>query len=399
MCSAFNKYRLSIYTLLALLLSLPNVHAETGVVNLTGSGKDPADAMASVLRVSVTKNFKGDAAFVKSVLQNEISPNASSFVQSYRVVEGGNGKSFVSISASVDLDVIRSLLSLTAKNLGEPEGAKALLVIRGAKLPGLVPPKPGAPLPNPFHAIEVVVKDRLARRQFQTEIMSQEELSSVNAGDDTSSPELLRGIGSRAEARIAVGFYSRLEAVENENTHSEEERIFLYCTIVDVKNGTILARVNSNFLNPKSRKEVYAADIQRVLLEEARDLMQDALVSAGRSLFKSNTQDKMSIVRIMFPSNPGLVNKFRTLLEGVKEIKKVSENEIQRGSFDLSIHPALEPSSLTKIVKNLNSEEITISILKSSEMPSSNKTIDLYVKLEPKTSAQTVDTGEGEKRE
>src|SRR5687768_15979203 len=113
-----------VYLLASITLLFTSVAgAETGEVSAVGSGRDSSEASVSLLRSTVSKYFKDEpAAITQNVLQNEIIPNASSFVQSYKVLESQKG--MVSISANVDLDVLRALFSIRADKLGEPAGAK-----------------------------------------------------------------------------------------------------------------------------------------------------------------------------------------------------------------------------------------------------------------------------------
>src|SRR5262245_56209829 len=87
-CSASSKPSMKkpvlFYLLASALLALPLAAlGETGVVAASGAGRDTAEAMSSLLRTTVGKYFRDQPApLARSILQAEILPNASSFVQS-----------------------------------------------------------------------------------------------------------------------------------------------------------------------------------------------------------------------------------------------------------------------------------------------------------------------------
>src|SRR5258708_2442189 len=88
---------------LALYLLAATANAETGVVSATGSGHDAPDAIVNLLRTTIGKYFRSDPKpqlqLTRVILQTEIVPNASSFVQSYKIVDGGKA-GVVTLSAN-----------------------------------------------------------------------------------------------------------------------------------------------------------------------------------------------------------------------------------------------------------------------------------------------------------
>lgn len=389
-----NRMKLKLLTLFSLFFTTP-CFAESGSVSVTGSGRDSAEAMVSLLKSSVARYFKTDQNLVKPILQYEILPNAASFVQSYKMLEGSRGGS-VTISANVDLDVLRGLFSLTPKSLDEAGSTKALIYVRPLRMPE------SAKNINPYAVLENAVKERFLRRQFVPVLLSAEEISSITQGEEGAGPEVLRGLATKSSARVAVGITSRLEKIENENSHKDEERIFLSAILLDAKSGTIIGKSSANFLNPTSKKEQYVSDLQRVLLEESRDLLQDLFVSGGKKITPSDNKEAFSILRVIYPSNPGLVTKFRALLETVKGTKSVVEYQIRRGSYDFAIHPAIEAAVLTKYIKGFVSEEIAIEVLPKVEANElDSKAPILTVKIIPKAAPADpgMNTTEGGARE
>lgn len=362
---AFNKSLcFPLYLLAAVSLGASPAFAETGVVNAVGYGKESPEAINSLLRSVVAKYFKDEPdALTKSVLQNEILPNASSFVQSYKILEGGRGSS-VSLSANVDLDIIRALLSLTPASLGETGPVKAFVVAKGARLPdGAQAVKAGAAPIDPYGVLDSAARERLSRRQFEVMRLTPEEYAALTPGDDVAAFELLRGLGARAGARVALGISSKYESFENENSHNKEQRIVLSATLVDVKTGTVLGKSSANVTEPRGRRDQYAADLQRILAEEGRDLFHEAFVSAGKRLNKSSGKEEFSVVRVEKPANALLLGKFRTLLESVKGVKSVVEYSAARGFFDFALRPAQKESALAKSLKALASDDLVVTVL------------------------------------
>jgi hypothetical protein len=388
-CSVFSKRiaasRAGIYLLavaaLTAPLGVPAYAAETGVVAANGTGGDTASAIAGLLRTAVGKYFTDEpAALRNSLLQSEIIPNATSFVQSYRLLESPKGT--VSLSANVDLDVIRGLMSLTPAKLGAEPNSKAVVVVRGTKLPELPAGKAAGPA-NPFAVLELGAKDRFARRQFEPVVVSPEDAAAFSPGEETTSPELLRGLGQRAGARLALGISSRREQFENENSHNKEERVVLSAVLLDVKTNAILGRSSVNVNEPRGRRDQFNADLQRNLSEESKDLFQDLFVAAGRRLGPAESQEDFAVLRVQYPSNPGLVNKLRGLLESGKGLKSVTEYGVRRGAFDLAVRPNLPPEALQKIIAGLASEEIAVNAVENIPDDSERRPA-LVVKVTPK---------------
>lgn len=372
--------------------------AQTGVVNAIGSGRDSGDAISALLRSVVGKYFKDESPTItKAVLQSEIAPNGSAFVQSYKILEGGRSGA-VSIGANVDLDVIRSLIRFTPAQL-EETNAKAVVIVRGARIPDSVV-SGMKPLPvgknNPYVVLESAAKDRFQRRQFEVVSLSPEEIKDLPEGEDVASPELLRGLGAKLGARVALGVSSRYESFENENSHNLDQRLVITSTLVDVKRGTILGKSSVLAIDPKSRKEQYYADLQRVLGEEGKDLFHDVFVSAGKRFLKTADQTDFSVVRVEDPPNAVLVGKFRVLLESAKGMKTVVEHTIRRGAFDLAVRPPLTPAQASKLIKSLSSEELTITPAEGQLASETATGPVIVVKIAPKASSALEKSGEGD---
>lgn len=396
----FNKIsRRGIY-LLAFILIFPSsvTFAQSGVVNAIGSGRDSSEAIAALLRSVVGKYLKDEAPNVtKSILQAEVVPNGSAFVQSYKILEGGRSGS-TSIGANVDLDVLRSLIRFTPTQL-EETSAKAIVVVRGARIPdGVVAGmKPVAPAKsNPYSVLETSAKDRFARRQFDVVSLTPEELKELPEGEDTASPEMLRGLGAKMGARVALGISSKYESFENENSHNLDQRIVVTATLVDVKRGLVLGKSSVNVNDPKSRKEQYLADLQRVLGEEGKDLFHDVFVSAGKRFLKTGDQQEFSIVRVESPQNAILVSKFRTLLESAKGVKSLTEHVIRRGAFDYALRPPVTPQQAAKILKSLTSEEFSIQTIENPLDGQGANSPVLIVRIVPKAPQSIEKPGEGD---
>lgn len=378
------------------LLALGLAHsalAETGEVSAIGNGRDVGEATLSLLRNSVTKYFTDEpAAITRPILQNEIIPNASSFVQSYKMLEGSKGGA-VSISANVDLDVLRALFSLRPDRMGEEKGAKALVVVRGARIPEAMG---GAAPANPYLALEQAAKERFSRRQFEPLVLGANELQEMGIGDDVTSPELLRGLGAKKEARLVLGVASHYESFENENAHGKDERLLLTATLVDVKAGTVIGRSSIHVTNPKTRRDIYVSDLQKVLLEESKDLFQDVIVSAGKRLAKEGTKEEFALVRVQYPPNALLVSRFRTALEAVKGVKSVVEFSAHRGAYDFALRPALAEAALVKSLQSQELPEMAITILQTTDaVVEEGPRPVLLVRLSPKADPAAAPKAEG----
>src|SRR5665213_1433675 len=76
--------------LFMVIMNAAPAFSDSGVITVTGTGKDTGEAIAYILRSIVTKHFRSDATLVSPILQNEILPNAASFVQSYKMADSKN---------------------------------------------------------------------------------------------------------------------------------------------------------------------------------------------------------------------------------------------------------------------------------------------------------------------
>jgi hypothetical protein len=364
-----------------------NAHAETGEVSAIGSGHDAAEATLSLLRSTVAKYFKDEpSAVVRSVLQNEILPNAASFVQSYRVLDSKAGT--MSISANVDLDVLRALFGLRPDKLGEPANAKALVVVRGARIPDNFT-TPNATV-NPYAALELAAKERFSRRRFTPVVLSAAEVQELGAGDDVSSAELLRGLGAKAEARLALGISSHYETFESEHSYHKEERVVFTAVLVDVKNGTVVGRTSTHFTNPVTKRDQYNIELQKLIVEDSRDLFQEVFVQAGKRLAKESAKDDSVVVRVLQPANAMLTGRLRTALEAVKGVKSVLEYSASRGHFDFRVKPAVSAAELSKGLLAQNLEDATITVVSPADagaQPEEAVSPGLFVRVAPKAPA------------
>lgn len=377
--------------LVAALLFMPTLahtaRAETGEVSAVGSGHDAGEATLSLLRSTVAKYFKDEpAAVVRNVLQNEIIPNASSFVQSYRVLDSKAGN--VTISANVDLDVLRALFSLRPDKIGEEANAKALVVVKGARIPDNFT-SPNATV-DPYAALELAAKERLTRRHFTPVTLSAAEIQELGAGEDITSPELLRGLGAKAEARLALGISSRYETFENENSHRKEERVIFTAALVDVKNNVLVGKATTHFTNPATKRDQYNIELQKLIVEDSKDLFQDVLVAAGKRLGHETGKDDSAIVRVLQPQNAMLTGRLRAALEGVKGVKSALEYAASRGHFDFRVKPAIAAAELGKALLAQNFEDMAITVVSAADagpQPEEVVAPALFVRLAPKAPA------------
>jgi hypothetical protein len=388
--------------LLALILLLPSVlaHAESGVVNASGTGHDAPEAISSLLRSTVLRYFKDQPQLTRDILQDEILPNASSFVQSYKI-EDGSSASGVILSANIDLDIIHGLLSLTPANLGETNGANALVIVRGAKLPdSIISGLKSKTLLDPYAPLVEIAKERFSRRNFGLAEASAEDIQAIFSGEEGGIAEALKALGVKAKARVVFYVSARYETYDNENAHNKEERIVLSAELIDTKTGASLGRSSVNVVNPRSRKEQYVADLQRYVIDDSKDLFQDIFVSSGRKLGRQESHDDFSVVRVLYPSNPALVYRFKSLLETAPGISSVVEYSVKRGKFDFAVRPAMAAAALSNLVFALQAPDIAvspaISLVNSGTLEAHTPAVSL--KLEPKEVAPPADGGADENR-
>jgi hypothetical protein len=360
------------------------LRADAGIVSATGSGKEISEAIVALLRSVMARHFSDvPAQLSKNIFQNEIAPNAASFVQSYRILEGGRG-SAVSLTANVDLEVIRSLFALSPKGLDEPAGAKALVVVKGARLPDAVV---SAGSVNPYSVLESYAQERLGRRGFDVVVVGPDELQALGMGEDVAGPEFLRALGARAGARVAVGISSRSESAESEGSQAREQRLVVTSTMVDMKAGVVLGRASITVSEPRGRRDQYAADLQKTLAEDGRALFHETFVAAGKKVMKVPGQQDYSLVRVQSPPSAVVVTRFRGLLESARNTRSVVEHGAGRGYFDLAVRPAMKPADLAVLMRSLPAEDMNIVILEPLGFSAGERPPELLVRLVPREAA------------
>jgi hypothetical protein len=383
MCLASNRTIIFSLAFLGLVV-LPNQSfGEGGVVTVVGAGKDSGEALNAALRTAITRNLKNDQELIRSVQPGEISPNANSFIQSYRLIEGGRA-GVVSVSANIDLDVVRALVGLTPIRLGE-EGAKALVAVRGFSLPETAIGKQVAGVEvDPFSALVENAKLRLERRSFQVVVATKEDLSALGPEENVASIEVLRGLAARVGARVAIGVSAQTEMFENENSHNREERVVVRALILDARQGVALAKVSTQAPVPKSKRDQYVTDLQKNLVEESRELFHELFVEAGKRMNRKSGNAGFMVLRVQYPSAPATIQKFRGALEAAKGIRSVTELQFFRGALDFAVSPSMEPSVLAKTIQGLAGEDFQVTILEPFLSQEEKRVPALLVKVAPK---------------
>lgn len=386
MCLRSNR----ILALLLLLLPLSLSAAEYGNVPSAGTGKDLAEAMASAVRAVAIKQVKAEQGYLKAMLHGEILPQASSFITSYKILEDGKS-GFVNITAQVDADVLRAFFTLTPKALGieSDQPAKIVIVLKGPKIEALEKDKEKTDYYQPF---ALLAREKLQRRGFESVFLDPKEIASLS---EDISPESVRTYGAKAEAQLALGLILNRQFVENENTHQEEERIYINGALVDVKGGRVLAKHGGYFLVPRVRRESLKVEFERVMLEEGKDVLREIFVHAGEALAGGDQKQDLTVLRIQDPMNGTLIQKFKAALDGSRDWKSFLEYRVQRGRYDFAVRPAIKHEALLAKLKALNLEDVEIVLPQEP----GDENAPLVIQLKPKMNAQPQNAMEKESYE
>ena len=350
--------------------------AETPQV-ISTSGRDLSEAFDNVLKITVSKFLQDKPEFYRPILQNEILSTTNSFIQSYKITDKRSDGA-VSVSAVVDLDVIRGLFSFAPKAFGE-EAQRVLIIVKGEPVPDDKKTKNKKLEGNPYSVLDDLVKERMARRKFEPIFLDNVEITGLGFSEDTLSTELMRGLGSKYAARLVVGIVSHFESVENENSHSMEDRVVTQSVILDMKSGNILAKATGNIAAPKGPRDQYVSDLRRSLFEEGKSLLLDMMINAGKKFLGGQNSAERSFVRVLLPGNAGLVAKFRALLEAAPGVKGIQEWSLQRGKYDFMIKPAISKEKLTSLIQGIKSDDIAVEISQDPISESDQVILPIYL--------------------
>lgn len=387
MCLASNKFfRSLIFVNVILLQGLLSFAAETNSISVIGSGADLPEAMKNSLNQAVSTSFssdknldKNEKAIQKNILENEVMNSPSQFVSSYKIMEGGQ-VGVVNISATIETDTIRALLNFIPKNFSSnSKEAKVLLLVKSVGAPSSLI---DASLES---GVDAILKERLLRRKFS--LISAATLKDSSAlGEDFTQPDSLKILGDTVNASLSIAFRMNYEQVENENSHSTEDRLQVNATIYDNRTAKVLARLSNSMLMPRSiKKESIPNDWSRVAAEDAGAFFQELLIKSGEQFLNSNEQKDGILLRIVDAPNFQVVNKIRLAIEAMKDVKQVLESSVRRGAYDFSIRSALDKDLLQKKILALSVEAVEI---KASERPAVNDSM-IVVDIKSKNSEQS----------
>lgn len=353
----------------ALLLS--NFAYASSEMLINSTGKDLVEAQVRATRQAVMQMTGPESNLLKNVLEPEIVPYAQQFISSYRVLEAGKG-GLTSIQATVDADLLKSLVALNPKSLGiDEKSAKILLVTH---VPKLASGKEDLAYSKPF---EHIVQERFQRRHFQIIKPTGALADQILLGEEALSPEFLQPLGRKLGAALVIGVSASLGQVENENNHNTEERIFLEGILVDCKKNTVLSRHKNSTLSPAGRRELVSSIIDKAVNDRGDELVQELLVHGGESYLRAVPIAGGLLVRVIDAESFMLLNQFRVALEGQKDVRSVLETSIRRGAYDFRVETSLSPSQMAQRLKVLSGDNFTVQL----DTSSLGKDYDLALRL------------------
>jgi hypothetical protein len=236
---------------------------------------------------------------------------------------------------------------------------------------------------DPYTALESAARERLARRKFELVRLSPEERNDLGAEDDVASLELLRGLGARAGARLALGISSHYATFESEHSHNGEQKLVVSATLVDVKTGAQLGHSSTNVSEPHGRRDQYAVELKKELAEEGKDLFHEIFVSAGKRLARATGLENFSVVRVNQPGSAQLMSQFRSFLESIKGVGSVTEQGASRGYFDFALRPVQKAPALAKAIKAASPDDIVVDVVNTEAVENSGGPL-LAVTVAPK---------------
>ena len=307
---------------------------ELGVINVVSSGKSVAEAITTALKANANKSLIGDRQLIQNILEREILPRTNQFATTYKVLEGSDRAGFVNISVSVDLNAMQELINFSPKLLGLENGkAPVTFVLRTAEVDG---------------DVELMVKEVFTRRKFSWERASATIESSIPVGDAAFSVDLLKNTFSDSQSALIALLTITRELVENENTHKDETRIFLQAALFDLKKGQFLVK-----------QKLYTLDMGAV-----KEMSQSLFLNLFSQYVEQNsnsstTKDVIPLI-VLDPPSYKIINNFRVAVEGLKDVKKIIEKQVQRGAYEFAVYTTITSQLLQQKITGLNLEGVEI---------------------------------------
>ncbi len=347
-CSGFIKS-----CVVGMMLAATAVWAATpATITVNSAGRDLNDAMVAAVRAAVKKSIRSER-LTKAVLEEEIVPAYSQLVGQYKVTDGSEGGGSVGISATVDLAPVQSLLAFTPESLGlDPSSAKAVVVVRGAKVSILEQMK----AEGYYQSLEKLLRERMGRRGF--EMVREPEASDETraVGDDVASPEVIRFYTQRAEAEVGLG----ISVGPDEDT--EKGGWEMRGTLIQLKGGRILGRFSAPVALPRQRKETAQQEWSRALLDGANQVLLALFSRGGALAAPAQKVDESLVVRLVNPSGPVMLEKFRGFLVKLPEVDGVVERSAKGGAANFTVRTRLQIRQLESKLKSQSWDEFDLEV-------------------------------------
>lgn len=354
-------------------------------VTLTVSEKSVGDALGLALRLAAKKNLNADGPSQKAIMDAEVIPHASQYISSYKVISGGGGRSWINVSATIDLSALQSILILNSAQF-KKSPVKLLVLVRGFK--GGAPWKGVAYEESELQLvdrIEAEVKKMAQRRQLtmMPRISSyQEHIENV----DVNSSALLRAVALRADADLVLFVDSKFQQVDDDEAIVEGLQLQLETALYERGQNLVLANSKESVpmaagekaLTSKSEK-VY--EIVDTLIDKATH---DVFMRAGGRFLAENAAEAYLTLRVLDPPNHAAVAELKDSVQKIAKVNSVIEREVERGRLDFWVDAGFGQETLRKELRALQLENYRVSVRQPSEETAPEIVL---VRLEPKTGA------------
>ena len=351
-------------------------------ITLTVSEKSVSDALALALRLAAKKHLNHDGAIQKAGLDAEVIPHSSQYISSYKVISGGGGRSWVNVSATIDLNALQSILILNSGQV-QKSPVKLLLLVRGFK--------GGAPWKGVAYEdaelqlvdrIEAEVKKRAQRRHLtlMPRISSyQEHLENI----DVNSSALLRAVALRADADLVLFVDTKFEQANDDEAIVEGLQLQLETALYERGENLVLAHSKESVPMSAGEKALLLKnekvfEVVDALVDKATH---DVFMRAGGRYIAENAAESYLTLRVLDPPNNAAVTELKDNVQKIAKVNSVVEREVERGRLDFWIDAAFGQEVLRKELRGLQLENYRVSVRQpTAETPPEV----VLVRLEPK---------------
>lgn len=345
---------------LALIFTASNIYAAPQTINMNIREKSVKDAIDSAIRLAVIRNVKEDRRYLLSLIETEALPISNLFVTSYKINKENPRPGSVAISASVDLEALRTLAAFNAIS-NEFSNKKALILVQT--------PDQGMPWQDKkrdekdealFSLIDRDVRARLRRRGFISVPAIEkynDNLATLNAS--ILSREFLAPAAHKLSVGLALSI--KLSFVLERNSHGYNQRFLrLQAAIYNDSKGEMVEVPERKVIMNAGRRAYQRGQADELIQDTLNMLLFDLFSQAGETYVKYD-DDRITVRLVNLRSLRG-VNAIREAIEDIKSVNSVVEKKVNIAAYDFGVDTEISAQALQKKILALDTQSLGVQV-------------------------------------